>query len=59
MKFGKKINFGENIVKEYFAWLPVTIDGETRWLERVKIEGIYKRGNFSLSIYFLRLRFLN
>ncbi len=59
MRFGEKINFSEDIVKSYFAWLPVTIDGETRWLERVKIEGYYIRGNFSSDIYFKKSRFVN
>jgi hypothetical protein len=27
--------------REWFAWLPVTIGRETRWLERVKVLEVY------------------
>lgn len=35
---------GKLYIREYFAFLPVTIDNETRWLEFVKIEGHYING---------------
>lgn len=34
---------GDRRIVSYFAWLPVGIGGEVRWLERVTIEQIYRR----------------
>lgn len=29
--------FGETKIKSWFALFPITIDGETRWLEKVTV----------------------
>jgi len=32
---------GKLYIRKYFAFLPVTIGNETRWLEFVKVEGYW------------------
>lgn len=34
-------NIGEVKYKVFFAWFPVTIGNETRWLERVSVKSVY------------------
>jgi hypothetical protein len=33
--------------KKWFAFFPVEINGETRWLEFVKVRGFYRKGFLS------------
>ena len=56
MKFGKKIKYNDTVIKQFFAILPVTINGETRWLENVKIRGYYWKGT-SGTIYWEKTSF--
>jgi len=54
MRFGKGIDKVRNIKqKRYFAWLPIKIKGETRWLETVTINGYYYIGELSENLYFM------
>jgi hypothetical protein len=39
------------IIKSWFAWLPVRIDWEVRWLEKVAVKGYYKKGSTTFSKY--------
>lgn len=32
--------------RTFFAFLPITINGESRWLEIVRVREVYKRINF-------------
>lgn len=41
--------YGTVSSESWFAWLPVTIDGETRWLERVTVEYVWGMGNFYMG----------
>jgi hypothetical protein len=34
----------ETVIKKRFALFPINLNGETRWLEFVKIEGYYWKG---------------
>ena len=49
---------GVRIVKSYFAFLPVTIGCETRWLERVYIVGFYEEHPIFNTAYFNPCEFL-
>lgn len=41
MKFKFKYPVNKLLIKTWFAFLPVTIEGETRWLEKVSVKGYY------------------
>jgi len=49
MRFKSNIVLGKTVTKNKFAWLPIEIKGETRWMERVKYEGHYWEGNLFLN----------
>lgn len=34
-------SYGDTKMRSWFAWLPVTVGNETRWLERVTVMYIY------------------
>ena len=34
------------IEKKFFAFIPVSTENETRWLEYVTVQGYYIKGNF-------------
>jgi hypothetical protein len=56
MRFGEIYNdstLGSQRVVEKFLWFPVTIDYQTRWLEKVRIKQICIQANkeFSVSGY--------
>ena len=38
MRFGKKRKNLDIIQKTFFTFFPITINGETRWLEKITIE---------------------
>ena len=42
----KEPNHGDIKIKKKFALFPITIGGETRWLEWVKIKYVYHSGIF-------------
>lgn len=45
MRFKRKQKISDEIVtREWFAILPVCINDEWRWIERVKVEGYWWRG---------------
>jgi hypothetical protein len=44
-------------VRTWFAWLPVTINGEARWLEYVKVSGYWYIGA-SGNIRFMNVKFV-
>ena len=59
MKFGKSNNeIGVRIIKSYFAFLPVKIDNEIRWLERVHVLGYYEVMGVLDIVYFNPVCFL-
>jgi hypothetical protein len=41
MRFDTKKQDEVIIVRKWFAFLPININGETRWLEVVKVKGFY------------------
>ena len=41
MRFKSKKQHGIIIERKWFAFFPVSINGETRWLEFVKVRGYY------------------
>lgn len=49
MRFKKNIKLGETVVKNEFAWLPIEINGEVSWLELVKYEGHYWKGDLFIN----------
>ena len=58
MKFGgHKLN--EQRTRSWFAFLPVTINGETRWLERVYVvqEWYAPKGNWNW--YNIKFKYIN
>jgi hypothetical protein len=44
MRFGKIKESNKTIQRSWFAFLPVTVHGETRWLEKVTVEGYWWYG---------------
>ena len=44
MRFDSKKNYNPIIVRKWFAFFPVEINQETKWLEFVKVRGYYWRG---------------
>ena len=60
MRFGKSIEYYKDKKhKEVFAWLPITVNGQTRWLEKVKIKGYYYVGLLSGKIRFMEQGYLD
>lgn len=59
MKFKNKKPIRQVLIIEKFLWLPMTIDGETRWLCKSKIEGYYYIGECSGKIRFFEWRFID
>jgi len=47
------------ITRKWFAWLPITIDHEVRWLEYVTVEGYWFTGIVSGSWLFIAQRFID
>ena len=58
MRFGKRVEWGEEVIRTKFAFFPITINKETRWLERVKVAGHYWKG-VSGNIYWEKHRFVD
>jgi hypothetical protein len=50
---------GEVRVRRCFAWLPVTIDGETRWLERYTVVDRYHSAMGVGPGFWVRVKFIN
>ena len=46
MRFRTKKN-NSITIKKWFAFFPIEINGETRWLEFVKVKGYYHRQGYS------------
>lgn len=42
-------------IRSWFAWMPVTIGLETRWLEKVRVQRRYFREGEWENLFFLRL----
>lgn len=59
MRFGRKEKLNTSTVKTWFAWFPVTIDGETRWLEKVSVTGYYYIGQATGQLRFMQQSFFN
>ena len=51
MRFNSKKQHGIIIERKWFAFLPITINGETRWLEFVKVRGYYYLSGFNDKWY--------
>ena len=47
MRFDTKKQNEVVIVRKWFAFFPITINGETRWLEFVKVRGYYWLNSFT------------
>ena len=43
MKFKGKKHL-KTVVRKYFAYFPINLDGDVRWLEKVKVKGFYWLG---------------
>ena len=54
----RKKNLNKRMIKHYFAWVPVIIGIQIRWLEYIIIEGHYWEGQ-SGTIYWENDKFLN
>jgi hypothetical protein len=39
--FEQQHEVGTTRIRSWFAWWPVTCEGETRWMERVTVEQVY------------------
>jgi hypothetical protein len=48
---------GETIQRTYFAFIPITIDNETRWFEKVTVQGYYLHIRFSW--HWCPIKFIN
>lgn len=58
MKWGTKFKDVKDIKeKTFFAWRPVTLRGETRWLETVTVTGCYFVGVLTEKCYFMAKSF--
>ena len=42
-------SYGEMRTQSWFALGPITIEDETRWLERVTVEYVWAMGNFYMG----------
>jgi hypothetical protein len=61
MRFGKptrRPSDGEERIFRHFLWLPVTIGGETRWLETADINYRYERSGY-VGDEWVPIRFIN
>jgi hypothetical protein len=47
------------IERKWFAFLPVYINGETRWLEFVKVRGYYYLNGFNDKWYWISMDFVD
>lgn len=59
MRFKSNKKSGIIITKKWFAFLPVYINGETRWLEFVKVRGYYLHNELTNNWYWKNIEFLN
>jgi len=59
MRFKSKKIDKEIIVREWFAFFPIQIDRETRWLEFVKVRGYYWFSYDTCSWYWQNLEFVD
>jgi hypothetical protein len=59
MRFKRKKKHNEIIVKKWFAFFPVEINQEIRWLEFVKVRGYYWLGGYSNNWYWNSLEFVD
>jgi len=59
MRFGKKRGEIDKTQKTFFAWLPVTIELETRWLEKVTVRGRYLGTHFTGNIRWVNEEFID
>ena len=46
-------------IKKWFAFFPVEINGETRWLEFVKVRGYYWIGSFTGTWWWENIEFVD
>lgn len=59
MRWKEKFGEGEVHTIRKFAFFPIRIKDETRWLEFVKIKAYYWRGKISGSKYWEYLEFVD
>jgi hypothetical protein len=59
MRFNSKKKDSVIIERKWFAFFPITINGETRWLEIVKVRGYYWLGLSSGNWYWHSLDFVD
>jgi len=46
-------------VRTFFAWYPITINGETRWMETVTVRGYWFIGMLTNEVRFNELEFVD
>lgn len=49
----------KRFTKTYFAFFPIKIGEETRWLEKVCVEGYYYVGAMTGAIRFMETKFID
>jgi hypothetical protein len=59
MRFNSKKKNSVIIERKWFAILPIQVNGETRWLEVVKVKGYYWHGAPSNTWYWHSLDFVD
>jgi len=59
MRFNSKKKDRAIIERKWFAFLPVFINGETRWLEYVKVRGYYYLNVFNDKWYWISTDFVD
>lgn len=58
MRFGSKYEL-DRTEKTFFAWFPVTIKKETRWLEKITVRGSYEVSCFTGTLYWVNYEFID
>ncbi len=59
MRFNSKKKDTVIIERKWFAFFPVFINGETRWLEFVKVRGYYYLNGFNDKWYWISMDFVD
>ncbi len=59
MRFGKIKESNKTIQRSWFAFLPVTICGETRWLEKITVEGYWWHGPITKNWWWESKKFID
>jgi hypothetical protein len=49
----------EEVVRKWFAFLPVNINGDERWLETVTVKGYWWYGSYSGNWWWTSIEFVD